>query len=57
MKTRKEQEEIRGRMRIYNRVKFETLYKLYIFFNQLALKCYEKYWKVLNEEDRAEKAS
>jgi hypothetical protein len=52
MKTGKEQKELIYRMRLYNRMKFETFYKLYTFFNHFAQKCYEKYWKVLNDADR-----
>jgi len=35
-----------------NKLTFILFYNLYRFLNGLALKCYEIYWKVLNEEDK-----
>lgn len=38
-----------------NKIKFLLFYQLYRLLNGLALKCYQIYWNVLNEDKKCQK--
>lgn len=38
-------------MKIINKIKFHVYRNLYLILNEIAKKCYEKYWRLLNEDN------
>lgn len=52
--TGKQQQEKVHKMKLFSRLKFLFYYNTYIILNDAAIRCYGKYWKILNDQDKKE---